>query len=173
VVIVTGDRDMWQLVNETISVYLPGTAARPSKRVNRAAVKALLGVWPEQVPDYKGLAGDGSDNIPGVTGIGPKTAVTLIDQFGSIEAMYAKLETAELPTKLYEKLVRDKEQAIQSKHLATIVTDVPIELDWEHCRLTAYDKDEAVEGLLKYEFRSLIPLLPEDTFETSVQEALL
>jgi DNA polymerase-1 len=76
VMIVTGDKDMWQLVDETIHVFVPGMGMRQSRMVDRAGVKELLGVWPEQVPDYKGLAGDGSDNIPGVKGVGPKTAVT-------------------------------------------------------------------------------------------------
>jgi DNA polymerase-1 len=86
--------------------------------------------------------------------------------------MYRQVEKSEIPAKVIEKLIRDKEQAIQSKHLATIVTSVPIQLDWDHCKLTTYDKDKAIAVLLKYDFKSLVPKLPIDTFEESVQEAL-
>jgi len=170
VMIVTGDKDMWQLVNEQIHVYVPGTGIRQSRIVDRQGVKDSLGVWPEQVPDYKGLAGDSSDNIPGVNGIGPKTAASLIEQFGSVEELYDHVD--EVKESVRVKLVRDKQQAIDSKHLATIVTDVPIQLDWDHCKLTTYDKDKAMAVLTKYDFKSLIPKLPRDTFEESVQEAL-
>jgi DNA polymerase I len=170
VMIVTGDKDMWQLVNEQIHVYVPGTGIRQSRIVDRQGVKDSLGVWPEQVPDYKGLAGDSSDNIPGVNGIGPKTAASLIEQFGSVEGLYDHVD--EVKESVRAKLVRDKQQAIDSKHLATIVTDVPIQLDWDHCKLTTYDKDKAMAVLTKYDFKSLIPKLPRDTFEESVQEAL-
>ncbi len=170
VMIVTGDKDMWQLVNEQIHVYVPGTGIRPSRIVDRQGVKDGLGVWPEQVPDYKGLAGDNSDNIPGVTGIGPKTAADLINTYGSVEDIYAHV--GEVKGAVQEKLKRDKQQASDSKHLATIVTNVPIQLDWDHCKLTTYDKDKAIAVLMKYDFKSLIPKLPRDTFEESVQEAL-
>lgn len=192
VLIVTGDKDMWQLVDEQVHIFVPGMGMRQSRVVDRQGVKELLGVWPEQVPDYKGLAGDGSDNIPGVKGVGPKTAVMLINQFGSLEKMYNSLDTSDktqvtrnkkspegdrqeaslISEKVVEKLVRDKEQAIQSKHLATIVTSVPIQLDWDHCKLTTYDKDKAIAVFMKYDFKSLVPKLPIDTFEEAVQEAL-
>ncbi len=179
VMIVTGDRDMWQLVDEVISVFVPGTGMRQSRMVDRTSVKELLGVWPEQVPDYKGLAGDSSDNIPGVTGIGPKTAADLIGAYGSVEGVYEyldtsdkKQETRQLSKKIAEKLIRDRKQAFDSKQLATIVTNVPIQLDWDHCKLTTYDKNKAIAVLTKYDFKSLIPKLPRDTFEESVQEAL-
>lgn len=170
VMIVTGDRDMWQLVDEVISVFVPGTGMRQSRMVDRASVKELLGVWPEQVPDYKGLAGDSSDNIPGVTGIGPKTAADLIGTYGSVEGVYDQIEAVK--GAVQEKLKRDKQQAFDSKQLATIVTNVPIQLDWDHCKLTTYDKNKAIAVLTKYDFKSLIPKLPRDTFEESVQEAL-
>jgi DNA polymerase-1 len=170
VVIVTGDRDMWQLVRPTISVFMPGTGQRLSRLMQRDEVKASLGVWPEQVSDYKGLAGDSSDNIPGVSGIGPKTAVGLLERFGTLEGVYEHLE--EITGSVHDKLASDKQAAFDSKTLATIVTEVPITLDWDHCKLTTYDKNRAVAVLTKYAFTSLIPKLPRDTFEEAVQDAL-
>jgi DNA polymerase-1 len=170
VLIVTGDRDMWQLVNEKIWVFIPGGGRRESRMIDRQRTHEGLGVWPEQVPDYKGLAGDGSDNIPGVGGIGPKTAVELIATFGGIEQIYERL--GEVRESVRVKLVRDREKAFLSKQLATIKTDVPLEFDWEACRLTAYDKEKAIATLLKYDFKSLVAALPVDEFEEEVQEAL-
>ncbi len=169
-IIVTGDKDMWQLVNEYVRVFVPGTGQRLSRMMDRQGVKDSLGVWPEQVPDYKGLAGDNSDNIPGVNGIGPKTAVGLIDRFGSVEGVYNHVD--EVMGSVQQKLIRDKEQAIKSKKLATIETRVPVQLDWDQCKVTTYDKNKAIAVFTKYEFASLIPKLPRDMFEEEVQEAL-
>lgn len=170
VIIVTGDRDMWQLVDEQIRVFIPGGGRRESRMIDREAAHAGLGVWPEQVPDYKGLAGDGSDNIPGVSGIGPKTAVELITTYGGIEQIYEKVD--EVRDSVRTKLIRDKEKALLSKRLATIRTDVPLGFDWGACKLTAYDKEKATMTLLKYDFKSLVAALPVDEFEEEVQEAL-
>lgn len=177
VIIVTGDRDMWQLVNDHIHVFIPGGSKRQSREIDREAAHRELGVWPEQVPDYKALAGDGSDNIPGVRGIGPKTAVELIGKYGSVEQLYEKLEAGSwklegISPSLAEKLRNDKEQALLSKQLATIKTDVPLQFDWEACKVSAYDKEKAMATLLKYHFKSLLPALPMDEFEAEVQEAL-
>lgn len=170
VVIVTGDRDMWQLVDERIHIFVPGGSKRQSREIDRQKVYEELGVWPEQIPDYKGLAGDGSDNIPGVAGIGPKTAVELLKKYGSIVGIYEHI--GEIGGKLREKLVKDKEMAFLSKKLATIKTDVPLEFEWERCKVSGYDKEKAIGTLLKYNFKSLVPVLPEDEFEAEVQEAL-
>ncbi len=170
VVIVTGDKDMWQLVNEQIKVFVPGGGKRASKLIDRTTTKELLGVWPEQVPDYKGLAGDGSDNIPGVGGVGPKTATELIEKYGSVEQIYQHLE--EVRPSVKQKLEKDEQMAKLSKELATIKTDVPVEFNWDDCKLVAYDKEVATGVLLKYGFKSLVAALPEDEFEDEVQAAL-
>lgn len=174
-IIVTGDKDTWQLITDRVHVYSPGVGKRVSQIVDRTATKAMLGVFPEQVPDYKGLAGDTSDNIPGVRGIGPKTAVELINQFGSLERLYAAIDaggTAAIKKGVLQKLVTDRQAAMESKKLATIVTEVEILLNWEHCEVRSYDKDRACDTLEKYAFKSLIPSLPEDNFESDVQDAL-
>lgn len=170
VIIVTGDKDMWQLVNEQIKVFVPGGGKRASKLIDRTTTKELLGVWPEQVPDYKGLAGDGSDNIPGVGGVGPKTATELIEKYGSVEQIYQHLE--EVRPSVKQKLEKDEQMAKLSKELATIKTDVPVEFNWDDCKLVAYDKEVATGVLLKYGFKSLVAALPEDEFEDEVQAAL-
>lgn len=170
VVIVTGDRDMWQLVDEGIKVFIPGGGKRESRMIDRQAAFEGLGVWPEQVPDYKGLAGDGSDNIPGVAGIGPKTAVELIAAYGTVEQIYKQVD--EIRDSVRTKLIRDKEKALLSKKLATIKTDVPLQFDGGRCKVTAYDKEKATATLLKYGFKSLVAALPVDQFEEEVCEAL-
>lgn len=180
VLIVSGDRDLWQLITDRVRVFIPGGGRRESRVIDREATKAGLGVWPEQVPDYKGLAGDASDNIPGVAGVGPKTAAALIADFGSLEQVYAYIESLEkhnsgaarISAKVVEKLVRDKEQALLSKELSTIKTDVPLSFSLNACLLSAYDKDKATAALLKYGFKSLLPALPVDQFEAAVQDAL-
>ncbi len=175
VLIVTGDKDIWQLVEDKIHVYVPGGGRRASVEVDEAAVIERLGVTPEQVPDYKGLAGDGSDNIPGVKGVGPKTAVKLLEKYGTVEQMYEQIEADKerpVSAKILEKLLTDKQMALMSKELATIKTDVPVDFNIEACRLSSYDKTRATATLLKYNFKSLVVSLPIDEFEQEIQEAL-
>jgi len=174
-IIVTGDRDTWQLITDKVNVYSPPVGKRLSQIIDRQITKECLGVFPEQVPDLKGLAGDNSDNIPGVKGIGPKTAVDLINRFGSIENIYQAIDNKRIdgikPVVL-EKLKTDRQIAFESKSLATIITDVALTLDWEHCEIKTYNKEKACQILEKYSFKSLIPHLPDDTFETDIQAAL-
>ena len=129
-VIATGDRDSLQLVSENVSVHLAATkAGKPEVRIyDIAKVKEEYGVTPEQMIEIKALQGDTSDNIPGVQGVGPKTASTLIQQFGNIENLYENLENADLRENLKNKLSNNKDNAFLSKTLGTINCDVPIEL---------------------------------------------
>lgn len=174
-IIVTGDRDTWQLITDHVHVYSPPVGKRLSQIIDRTLTKTCLGVYPEQVPDYKGLAGDSSDNIPGVRGIGPKTAVDLINRFGSLEQIYQAIDAGKsdgIKPGILTKLVVGRHSAFDSKQLATIVTTVDITLNWDHCEVKAYDKEYACRTLEKYAFKSLIPYLPQDNFETDVQNAL-
>ena len=123
-----------------------------------------MGVEPEQVQDLKGLAGDSSDNIKGVNGVGPKTAVQLIKKFGSVENIYQHL--AELPEKLRQKMADGFEAACQSKHLVTIVTDVPLTLDLPACRVSDYNQKQAVALFEELGFKSLIKKLPKEAHES-------
>lgn len=176
-VIVTGDQDMFQLVNDNIQVWLPPRGKHPADEYNREKVYKKLGVYPEQVIDMKALMGDSSDNIPGIRGIGPKSAVTLLQRFETLEGVYEGVKEADkhsdiLKGALLKKLQAGEDNAFLSQRLATIEQAAPIELDLVSCKVTGYDKAKAVKLFQDLEFRSLINLLPDDDFETSIQESL-
>lgn len=121
IVIITGDRDLMQLVSSKVKLLMPQKGLSDTTLVGREQVKERLGVWPEQVVDYKALVGDSSDNYPGVVGIGPKTAVTLLEKYETFQRV---IDEAEHP-----KVQAGVEGGKLSYTLATIRRDVPIELD--------------------------------------------
>jgi len=132
VIIITGDRDMLQLVNGHVSVLVPVKGLKETKLFHRDAVVSEFGVTPEQWVDVKALKGDSSDNYPGVSGIGPKTAQDLIAKYGTLENLYAHL--GELKPLVKIKLAEGAESAGLGKKLAKIVTDVPtVHLDLDSC----------------------------------------
>jgi DNA polymerase-1 len=152
--IITGDRDLLQLVNERTTVYLAGD---DQNYITDEDVIKKLGVPPHQVVDYKALVGDKSDNIPGVSGIGEKTAIALIQKFGTLENIYQNLDQVE--KRWVTKLAQNRENAFMSRDLAQIKTDLNIRLDLEHAK--AQDLDiPAIEAVFKeLEFRSLLKTL--------------
>jgi len=155
--IITGDRDLLQLVNDRIIVSLPGSRLADAKNYSAADVKEYLGVEPGQVVDYKALVGDTSDNIPGVPGIGPKTAVSLLETYTTLDNLYQHID--EIPGKAGEKLRTGKESAYMSRELARIKKDVGVRLVLEEARTDHLDIP-AVENLFReLEFRTLIPRL--------------
>ncbi len=155
--IITGDRDLLQLVNDRIVVSLSGTKISEAKNYSAADVKAHLGVNPDQVVDYKALVGDPSDNIPGVPGVGQKTAVTLLEQYQTLDEIYAHLN--EITGRAAVKLQEGKDSAYLSQTLARIKTDVGVVLQLEDAR-TDHINVSAVESLFReLEFRTLIPRL--------------
>jgi DNA polymerase-1 len=157
--IITGDRDLLQLVQDRIIVTLPGKSLADSKDYRTADVEKTLGVRPDQVVDYKALVGDTSDNIPGVAGIGPKTASKLLAEYENLDNVYAHLD--ELKPNIRKKLEASRENAYLSYELATIVVTLDIPLDLEQARPDAFDP-ERVEGLFReLEFRSLHDRLSE------------
>ncbi len=164
VVIVTGDQDAMQLVNEKVKVYLPARGRVPAKMYGVKEVEERYGFSPLQMIDYKGLAGDASDNIPGVRGVGPKTATNLLNQFKSVEGVYESLDKAVKEGKISkgvgEKLLNDYENAVLSKKLATIVLDVPVTLELDACQTYDYDREKAREFFEDLGFRSMIGRLP-------------
>jgi DNA polymerase I len=162
-VILTGDADMMQLVSPTVRVYYPrpGGSFSDAMLYDEDAVKQRYGVTPAQIADLKALKGDPSDNIPGVSGVGEKTALKLVQQFGSVEKMLANTDLIE-PPKLRDRIKENVEIVNQSKFLATIVKDVPITLDFDACcQLSRYDRSQAAELFRELGFNSLVSKLPE------------
>jgi len=156
-IIVTGDMDTMQLVSPRVRVLTPRPGRSFSDTVNydENRVVERYGISPHQVADFKGLVGDASDNIAGVRGIGEKTALKLLQQFDSIEGIYAHIDEV-APAKVQQALMEGEDAAQQSKTLATIVTDVPIALDLDACALSAFDRSKAVELFREMEFASLL-----------------
>jgi DNA polymerase-1 len=159
-IILTGDQDAMQLVNGHVKVYLPARGQVPARIYGGDDVRERYGLEPKQIADYKALSGDPSDNIPGVHGIGPKAAVDLLKQFGTVEKIYEHIK--EIPEKRQKLLLDGYEQAQQGKHLATIVCDVPITLDLDACRVTDYDQKRVLGLFEQLGFKSLIKKLPNE-----------
>lgn len=157
-VIFTGDKDAFQLLENGIEVLMP-TTTEGVKEFNRQGVFDKLGVWPEQVIDYKGLVGDTSDNIPGVRGIGPKTAAQLLGDYQTLTGIYENLDKIK-SNSVREKLQNGKEIAFISKDLATIRLDVPIEFDFEHCKLQYENLDDVVRFFRENECNAILKRLP-------------
>jgi len=170
-VIVTGDNDTLQLVSPLVEVITPGGYSQrfsDAKVYDEQAVREKYGIEPDLLADYKGLVGDKSDNIPGVAGVGDKTARQLIGRYGTVEKIYEHLEEVE-STRARNALAGQKEQALLSKRLANIVTDVPINLDLEKCRTGDYDRQETTALFRELEFRSLVQRLPTSEREEARQ----
>jgi DNA polymerase-1 len=169
-IIVTGDADTMQLVSPRVKVLYPKPRGSFSDTMlfDEEAVSQKYGVGPEQIADLKGLAGDPSDNIPGVAGIGKKTAVKLIQQFGSIEKIYEHIAEV-TPPKLQALLKENEDAARQSKKLATIVTKTPVKLKPDDCQVSQYDRNKVTELLRELEFASLLPKLPKLEAEETTQ----
>ncbi|MBN1176576.1 MAG: DNA polymerase I [Dehalococcoidales bacterium] len=160
-VIVTGDADTMQLVSPHVKVLYPraGRTFSDTTLFDPPAVREKYGVPPERIADLKALMGDSSDNIPGVPGIGQKTAVKLIQQFGSLDDIYKRLDDVTPPKT--QALLRDNEdKARQSKELATIVMQTPVTLDLEKCSVARYDRRHAADLFRELEFYSLLTKLP-------------
>jgi DNA polymerase-1 len=169
-IIVTGDLDTLQLVDKKTQVYALRRGMSDTMIYNEAAVAEKYGLKPEQMVDYKGLRGDPSDNIPGVKGIGEKTAVELLKKYGSIENIYKNL--SEIKGAVHDKLKRDKAQAILSKRLATIVRNVPVKLDLLQAMTHEFDKEKIVKLFQELNFFSLINRLPEaaDSSQSTIRK---
>lgn len=160
-VIATGDRDSLQLVSENVTVQLAATkAGAPEVRIYDVdKIKEEYGVTPTQMIEIKALQGDASDNIPGVAGVGPKTAGTLIQKFGTVENLYENIETADIRENLKNKLIADKDNAFLSKTLGTINCEVPIEIPNEAKR----NDEELKSHLIHLEMFKLLDKLNLDS----------
>lgn len=157
VVIITGDRDILQLVNSKIKVLMPVKGISESRLYGEEEVVERMGVRPNEIIDLKALIGDASDNYLGVPGIGPKTATALIKKYRTLEGIYQNID--EIEGKVKEKLINGKKSAKISKTLATIIKDAPVELNWNNCKLIKLDNPYIVTLFEEWGFRSLVPRL--------------
>ncbi len=168
--VVTGDLDMLQIVTDHTRLMTTRQGVDSTVYYDPARIWERFELRPDQMIDYKALKGDPTDNIPGIPGVGEKTAARLVGQFGSIEGLYARLDEV-APDRLREKLVEAREQVYASRELSRIVRDLPIVLDLEAARLSDYDRAEVVRLFREFEFRTLIDRLPPLTGESSVDAA--
>ncbi|MEK7080460.1 MAG: 5'-3' exonuclease H3TH domain-containing protein [Patescibacteria group bacterium] len=158
VFILSGDLDNLQLVSDKIKVYTLGKGIKDTVIYDKNKVVERFGVAPEQMNDFKALTGDPSDNVPGVPGIGKKTAAEIIQKYGSIKNLYNELstDTAVLKPKVKEALKANKESAFLSRHLVEMKKDVDIDFNLEDCSFGKFNLNEVEKKLIDLEFNSLI-----------------
>jgi DNA polymerase-1 len=183
-VIVTGDLDELQLVDDNTKVYTMKRGMQDTVIYNEEKVIERFGILPSQLIDYKGLRGDPSDNIPGVRGIGEKTASILLQKFGTIENLYKELKKSEkiaskpeglkgISDRIRKLLLEQEDKARMSKELATIIIDMDLKIELKQCEVRDYDKNKVIELLRELEFRSLLSRLPESKSDTKQQSLFL
>jgi len=159
-IIVTGDNDMLQAVLPRVKTLAPRRTFTDTILYDEEAVEQKYGIKPEQLADLKALAGDVSDNIPGLPGVGEKTAAKLLQQYGSLRGIYDHIGDI-TPGKLQDTLREYRAQAFRNKELSTIVKDVPIKLDLKTCQVSRYDRNEVAKLFQELEFIKLLPRLPQ------------
>ena len=157
VLILTGDRDAFQLVDDKIKILVPSKGEL--KEYGKQEVFDYWGIWPEQVVDFKSLCGDSSDNIPGIKGIGEKTAAKLLADYKTLDSVFKNAKKIEKKG-LQEKIINGEKSAYLSKKLATIHLNVPININLKDTHLNMPDMDNLVSFLQKFEFNSFIKRLP-------------
>ncbi len=163
-IIITGDRDLTQLATKNITIYYTKKGVTDVDHYTPEFIAEKYGgLVPKQITDMKGLMGDTSDNIPGVAGVGEKTAIKLLNQFGSVEGVYDNIEDV-TAKKLKERLINSKDDALISKELATINVNSPIQVSLEETQLTNQDdNDEKIELFKKLEFKQLLSDIDVDS----------
>jgi DNA polymerase I len=157
VTIITGDKDLMQLVDDKVSLFVPVQGLSVTKLYDAPAVKEKLGVAPSQVIDLKALMGDSSDNYPGVSGIGPVAAINLLEKYSHLDNIYTHLD--DIKSSISEKLAKDKDNAYLSQKLATIVTNIPLKLKLHTARLRPSTYDSLEKLFIEYNFKSLLTRL--------------
>jgi DNA polymerase I len=157
--IVTVDLDMLQLVTDKTRLMTTRSGVENTVIYDPARIWERYGLRPDQMIDYKALKGDPTDNIPGVPGVGEKTAAKLVAEFGTLDDLYARIEDVK-PEKLREKLREHRDAVYMGRELTTIVRELPVTLDLDAARLGDYDRDTVIRLFREYEFRTLIERLP-------------
>lgn len=153
VTVVSGDKDLFQLVSDHIRIAIPHKGYQSAEYLGPQDVEAKLGIRPDQVPSFKGLSGDSSDNLPGVKGIGPKTAATLLQRYDSLEGIYEHLD--EIRPAWKEKLERDKDQAFFCERMATLECDIPLPFPLEDTELAKMPVAQVYDVFTELEFTLL------------------
>jgi DNA polymerase I len=167
--IVTVDLDMLQLVTDRIRLMTTRSGVENTVIYDPARIWERFGLRPDQMIDYKALKGDPTDNIPGVPGVGEKTAAKLVAEWETLDNLYAHIDEVK-PEKLRDKLREHREAVYQGRELTTIVRDLPVTLDLEAARLADYDRETVIRLFREYEFRTLIERLPSMTGESAVDK---
>ena len=168
--VVTGDLDMLQIVSERTRLMTTRQGVDSTVYYTPEKIWERFELRPDQMIDYKALKGDPTDNIPGIPGVGEKTAAKLIGQFGSLEGLYERLAEVKQES-LRTKLADAREQVFQSRELSRIVRDLPVTLDLDAAHLAEYDRAEVVRLFREFEFRSLIDRLPPLAGESALDAA--
>ncbi|MFA5878485.1 MAG: 5'-3' exonuclease H3TH domain-containing protein [Candidatus Staskawiczbacteria bacterium] len=175
--ILTGDLDMLQLVNNKVKVYTLGRGVKETITYDEAAVASRFGITPEQVIDFKSLAGDPSDNIPGAPGIGKKTAAELLQKFKTLDNIYKQMDkgSADIKDRVKEILLNNKEQVLFSKSLVDAKKDVDIDFKLGDSKFGSYNKKKAEGVLLKFQFNTLVKKISEINSDTPklIQKSLI
>src|SRR5699024_639536 len=155
-IVVSGDRDLTQLASDKITVYITVKGMTELEVCTPAFIAEKYdGLTPKQIIDLKGLAGDKSDNLPGVTKVGEKTAIKLLKQYESVEGIYEHIDEFK-PSKMKENLINDKEQAFMSKQLATINMQAPVEITLADLAYQGMNENELIELYRKLNFQSFL-----------------
>jgi DNA polymerase-1 len=176
ILIVSGDQDLLQLVDEKTKVLVIQRGIKNSVLFDKEKVREKFeGLEPFQIPDFKALVGDSSDNIPGISGIGKKSAIKILLKFKSLENLYEQIESKKdllegLDSKLRELLKNEKDKALFFKKMVQLEKEVPIDFDLKKCRFGNYDKERLTEVLKELDFSSLLDKLPK--IEKKVQKNL-
>jgi DNA polymerase-1 len=167
--IVSGDLDGLQLVDDQVRLLTTRMGVAATVIYDEAKVMDRYGLRPDQMLDYKALKGDTSDNIPGVPGVGEKTAISLLQEFGSLDAIYERLD--EVKGKLRDRLAEHRESAFLSREVGRIITDLPVELNLDEARTGRYDRRAVAQRFRELEFRSLIDRLPPSSIAPTGHDA--
>ncbi|MEX1031104.1 MAG: DNA polymerase I [Paenibacillaceae bacterium] len=154
VIVVSGDKDMLQLASEQVTIAITRKGISEVEHYDPAHIREVYNLAPHQIIDLKGLMGDASDNIPGIPGVGEKTALKLLHEYGSVENVLE--HASELKGKLQEKVSENKEDALKSKVLATIYREVPMDQDWESVKYDGFDSQSVGTLFRKLEFKQLL-----------------
>ena len=168
-IIVTSDKDMLQLVSDGIKVLNPH---KENLILGAEAVRERFGVGPEQMRDLMAMAGDSSDNVPGIPGVGPKTAAGLLAEYGTLEGVFEHVDEIKGP-KRRENIAGNRELALLSRDLVTLRCDTPLDADIEACKSKPYNRPKLVELLKRFEFRSLVNELVEVEGRTDADYRIL